>query len=462
MKIEKLNESFSQITGTESELQNIANRLKVEEPGAFFNPLVKRGFKSPFIYFTKKFNDSLIVYNGHLRLIGHPEVLKSDFTLNEIKEYLESVIPILPFKPYDYQLRCFIESILNVKHINLLCTGSGKSLGIALLLDFFLKHNKRCLLLVPNINLLEQFKSDITSIKTIKKIIDSGGIITIAPAGQIAVHGEMPYIDKAIVKLLKFCKVDIYALQMHGNYLAYPKWHKVKRSFPLHTNFVKVMSKEDLQTLSDDDIYGNVVKYLDFCDLDEQKVNPKVIKSKDLIKGLDNILYYCPKCKSKYTLTTENNRLVCGKCPNTVRMDEYGFLRPVGDDCIMFENEAEWYKYQKELLKKEIKENKLHIEGDFLLNRNINDECTLEDVGTGKIVLTNNSFYYDGTLLDKHVLKKFNLEQLIQIPFDVAVRLTVPDDEGTFQFRPLNNPKQIMEYVQAIDAMRELRQEENK
>ena len=151
MKIEKLNESFSQITGTESELQNIANRLKVEEPGAFFNPLVKRGFKSPFIYFTKKFNDSLIVYNGHLRLIGHPEVLKSDFTLNEIKEYLESVIPILPFKPYDYQLRCFIESILNVKHINLLCTGSGKSLGIALLLDFFLKHNKRCLLLVPNI-----------------------------------------------------------------------------------------------------------------------------------------------------------------------------------------------------------------------------------------------------------------------------------------------------------------------
>ena len=294
MKIEKLNESFSQITGTESELQYIANRLKVEEPGAFFNPLVKRGFKSPFIYFTKKFNNSLIVYNGHLRLIGHPEVLKSDFTLNEIKEYLQSVIPILPFKPYDYQLRCFIESILNVKHINLLCTGcldpeteievevegcseiltyreihklidkgiklkvktpdgyeyitdkfvkkdsgykityndktsticaqthnmqfngklksaveiqigdvddysgkivvskekipeqefydfeisnqnglyiqngiihhnSGKSMVIALLLDFFLKHNKRCLLLVPNINLLEQFKSDIQS-----------------------------------------------------------------------------------------------------------------------------------------------------------------------------------------------------------------------------------------------------------------------------------------------------------
>ena len=54
MKIEKLNESFSQITGTESELQNIANRLKVEEPGAFFNPLVKRGFKITLHLFYKE------------------------------------------------------------------------------------------------------------------------------------------------------------------------------------------------------------------------------------------------------------------------------------------------------------------------------------------------------------------------------------------------------------------------
>ena len=122
MKIEKLNESFSQITGTESELQNIANRLKVEEPGAFFNPLVKRGFKSPFIYFTKKVNDSLIVYNGHLRLIGHQEVLETDYTLDDIKEYLQSVIPVLPFKPYDYQINAVKTAMLKKKCLLKSCT----------------------------------------------------------------------------------------------------------------------------------------------------------------------------------------------------------------------------------------------------------------------------------------------------------------------------------------------------
>lgn len=129
IKVQKLNESFSKISGPESDLQKIANRLKVEEPGAYFNPLVQRGFKSPFVYFTKRINDSLIVYNGHLKLIGQKEDLKTDFSIEEIKEYLKNNLDKLPFKPYDYQLKCFIESVLNVKHINLCCTGclDGKS-----------------------------------------------------------------------------------------------------------------------------------------------------------------------------------------------------------------------------------------------------------------------------------------------------------------------------------------------
>ena len=61
----------------------------------------------------------------------------------------------------------------------------------------------------------------------------------------------MPYIDPAIVKLVKLCKVDVYALRIYGGYLAYPKWHKVKRNFPIKSEFVKVLNKEDLEELND-------------------------------------------------------------------------------------------------------------------------------------------------------------------------------------------------------------------
>lgn len=307
----------------------------------------------------------------------------------------------------------------------------------------------------------EQFKSDITSIKTIKKIIDSGGIISIAPSGQITVHGELTYVDKAIVKLLKFCKCDVYALQTHGNYLAFPKWHKVKRKFPISTEFVKVFDKENIKTLSDEELYDGVIKAIDINDRESQKTNHYVIKTKDLTKGLDNVLYYCPKCKSKYTLKADNNILYCEHCNNSIKMNKYGFLEPNSNDCVMFENETEWYHYQKEILKRKIKENSLHLEEEFLLKHNIKEEWVLEDVGTGKLILTNDEFYYDGTINGEHVIKKFNLDQMVQIPFDVAVRITIPDDDGTFQFHPINNKKVIMEYVQAIDAMHELKTENN-
>ena len=56
-----------------------------------------------------------------------------------------------------------LDAFIRIKGIFKCCTGSGKSLIIALILNFLLKQNKKCLLLVPNINLLLQFKNDIKS-----------------------------------------------------------------------------------------------------------------------------------------------------------------------------------------------------------------------------------------------------------------------------------------------------------
>lgn len=68
---------------------------------------------------------------------------------------------MLPFEAYDFQIKAFKESILAQKQFNKMCTSSGKSLTISLIAEFFRQKNKKGLLLVPNINLLTQFKGDI-------------------------------------------------------------------------------------------------------------------------------------------------------------------------------------------------------------------------------------------------------------------------------------------------------------
>ena len=103
--------------------------------------------------------------NGHLQMLGHfgikPEVLKSDYTEQELDDFLDEIRPELPFTPHDFQEKAFKESILGVKQINKMCTSSGKSMTISLIAEFFRRKGKHGLLLVPNINLLTQFKNDI-------------------------------------------------------------------------------------------------------------------------------------------------------------------------------------------------------------------------------------------------------------------------------------------------------------
>jgi len=158
----KLNESFFSLEASPEELQPIIRRLRVDLPNAYFDPLVRRGIKKSYVEFYHVHDKKLIVSSGLIPFLKQYNVnynKESDFTETDIDEYLKSVN--LPFEPYDYQLKALYDSVLNKQQINLMCTGSGKSLTISLIADFFRKNNLKGLLIVPNINLLTQFKNDI-------------------------------------------------------------------------------------------------------------------------------------------------------------------------------------------------------------------------------------------------------------------------------------------------------------
>lgn len=135
MQIQKLNESFSVlISENDSDtntLQKIHDFLKAEKPDAKYNFKVQRGWESPNHYFTevkKNGNQTILkIMNGHLSLLGNFGVNiqqdVSEFTEVEIDTTLQEIIKMMPFKPYDYQLKCARDNLLNPKQISLACTG---------------------------------------------------------------------------------------------------------------------------------------------------------------------------------------------------------------------------------------------------------------------------------------------------------------------------------------------------
>lgn len=166
----KLNESFSYIDADSDTLIRINDFLKVKDESLAMDTLVQRGLKSPFKFFASIQNGKLLIYNGHIDLVKNAFNLRVQgfeddvqYPENEIDKFLTEMKEVLPFEPYDFQIKAFKESLLKKKQINIMSTSSGKSLTISLLIEFLRRKGKRGLLLVPNINLLTQFHDDIKS-----------------------------------------------------------------------------------------------------------------------------------------------------------------------------------------------------------------------------------------------------------------------------------------------------------
>lgn len=305
----------------------------------------------------------------------------------------------------------------------------------------------------------EQFRSDMVSIRRIKKAVEHKAVVAIAPTGQTSLNGEMTYLDPSIVKLLRLCKVDVYTLQMKGAYLAYPKWRteKNKRKARIYTSTVKVLTKEEIATLSEEEIYQRVHDSLDLSEHELQLKNPIKVRGKHLIEGLENVLFYCPKCGAKYSYHSDSNTMVCQECHNSVSMNNFGQLYPTNQESIAFENEAKWYHWQGEKIKENLKNESFIQINRFKLYRNLKDSIEMEESGEGTLTLTKNELFYDGTQMGEVIHKEFALESLTQLPFNPLTHFEIPDGEGTFQFRPLDGSATIVEWVQTIDVMNEMK-----
>lgn len=302
----------------------------------------------------------------------------------------------------------------------------------------------------------DQFKNDTASIIKIKRTCEKGGIVSLAPAGQITIDGRMPYINPIIVKLLKMCKVDVYTVQISGSYLASPKWAKEKRSYPISVKCVKTLTKEELAYNDIDYCYNRIVKDLNISDLDYQNQVMKKIKGKNLSKGIEDVFYICPCCGKKYTLKTEDSKIICTACSNTVLYNEYGKLEGVGSNYVLMKDESVWYDYQKHLIMKQILNNNYSLTSIVDLYTVQGKKETIELAGHGTLTFNIDSLYYDGTYLNEVIHKDFNINTIYQLPFAPGERFNIPDDEEFYEFVP-KNKRTVTEWVQAIDALNELK-----
>lgn len=191
-------------------------------------------------YTVKKITDGWFFYTD----IGFTERIENIFnvvinskeptkTLEAI-DFLKNEIPKLPFIPYKHQLQLFLGLINSKAHLGISSVGSGKSLSIYLTLLWFRrfekgKQNKKIILLVPTIMLVQQIFNDFKSYNATDEFLNDiqqiGGDFTskdiqkpiVISTWQSAIKTSLQGFDVCMVDEAHRSKADILDFILKNN-----------------------------------------------------------------------------------------------------------------------------------------------------------------------------------------------------------------------------------------------------
>ena len=100
-----------------------------------------------------------------------------------------------------------------------------------------------------------KFTNDLHLIKSIRHVLKKGDILCMYPEARYSPIGTTAILPDSLGKLIKMNKVPVVVMLHHGNYLHTPFWnYRKKRKVPLHTTMTQILSAEDVQKMSADEI----------------------------------------------------------------------------------------------------------------------------------------------------------------------------------------------------------------
>ena len=215
-----------------------------------------------------------------------------------------------------------------------------------------------------------KFTNDPIAATRYLEILQRKKILVIYPEARYSFMGETERIDKGLGKFAKIANVPVVLIREHAHYLYCPQWsdRKVRKVRPIIDEVETIVTKNDVETLSAKEIQEKI-EY-NFVNSEEDWMRRKhiLIKYENRAVGLEKILYKCPHCGTEFEMSSETHFLKCNHCGTTYDYLENGQLQCLDGES-KFHYPSEWYKWEKECVKKEVIEGTYHFEDDVRVEK---------------------------------------------------------------------------------------------
>ena len=208
-----------------------------------------------------------------------------------------------------------------------------------------------------------KFTMDLHLIKSIKKSLQRGDILCMYPEARYTPCGISAYIPDAVGMMIKRNKVPVVAIVHHGNYLHTPFWDfRHKRKVPLHTVATQILTVEQIEAMSVDEINATLREALTYDEYRYQKDNGILITEPFRAQGLHKVLYKCPHCGAE-KMASEGIEIFCTECGKRWTLCEDGSLS-ANEGETEFSHVPDWFLWEREQVQAEIERGEYLFEDD--------------------------------------------------------------------------------------------------
>lgn len=204
------------------------------------------------------------------------------------------------------------------------------------------------------------------------------------PEAVYTLDGTCVTLPAKLAKFIKVLGAPLCMLQTSGVYLQVPAYGYVeKRDVPIHAELRYVLSPEEIQQMSIEEIQAVIDREFSFDDFRWQKENHIIIDEPFRAAGLHKILYKCPHCQKEGGMQSEGIHLFCTECGKKWELTELGYLKALEGETY-FDHVPDWYRWERDCVRNEILDGSygFDVACDIMM---IVDTKALYKVGSGRL-----------------------------------------------------------------------------
>jgi len=293
------------------------------------------------------------------------------------------------------------------------------------------------------------FATDLENAKNCLTVLREKNHLAMMPEARLSTTGRFEDIQESTYAFIKKAGVSVYSIKLSGDYFADPKWGKgFRRGAVVEAEMDMLFTAEQVKALSIEELKQGVQERLYYDEFAWLAQRPNIrYRSRHMAEGLENILTTCPVCNRRFTLTTKGNQVSCEHCGYLTSVDcRYSF-----DEDFRFQNFAQWYDWQKDLLKTEILENPGYtLSAPVELRLPGTGNGLTRHGGQGVCTLSREGLTYEGTKDGETVHLYFSLKKIYRLLFGAGENFEIYDGSEIRFFVPEEKRSAVQWYLASM------------